>query len=246
MVAAKAILRASWRVLPVTLEHAAAGPERAEEPAVVEPAAAEPESAVIEAPEPESAVARYARERIDAWIRSASSPIRPPPVCSVVSRSSRGRIGRRRRTARRERAFIGPVTPNGVLSGKRRRGRRWGSRAEPFRNERSRRMRGADVARVAGSPPAAAIGRAFVRAICAAAGSCAGTPSTMIAAGKLIEHEAGPEPGDSMDSRHSTTSGPARWRGAMFERADALLHEAIDSPNPSRPDRETETLGDLG
>jgi hypothetical protein len=53
----------------VMLEHAAAGPERAEEPAVVEPAAAEPESAVIEAPEPESAAAPYARERIEAWIR---------------------------------------------------------------------------------------------------------------------------------------------------------------------------------
>ena len=53
----------------VVLEHAAAGPERAEEPAVVEPAAAEPEFAVIEAPEPESAAARYARERIEAWIR---------------------------------------------------------------------------------------------------------------------------------------------------------------------------------
>ena len=55
-------------------------------------------------------------------------------------------------------------------------------------------MRGADVARVARSPPAAAVGRASVRAICAAAGSCAGTPSTMIAAGKLIDHEASPEP----------------------------------------------------
>ena len=55
-------------------------------------------------------------------------------------------------------------------------------------------MRGADVARVARSPPAAAVGRASVRAICAAAESCAGTLSTMIAAGKLIDHEAGPEP----------------------------------------------------
>ena len=88
----------------------------------------------------------------------ASSPIRSPPVCSVVSRSSRGRIGRRFRTARRGRVFIGPVTPNGGLSGKRRRGRRWGSRAEPFRSERSRRMRGADVARVARSPPTAGSG----------------------------------------------------------------------------------------
>ena len=55
-------------------------------------------------------------------------------------------------------------------------------------------MRGADVARVARSPPAAAVGRASVRAICAAAASRAGTPSTMIAAGKLIEHEPSPEP----------------------------------------------------
>jgi hypothetical protein len=41
---------------------------------------------------------------------------------------------------------------------------------------------------MARSPPAAAAGRSSVRAICAAAGSCAGTPSTMIAVGKLIEH----------------------------------------------------------
>ena len=47
-------------------------------------------------------------------------------------------------------------------------------------------MRGADVARMARSPPTAAVGRAFVRAICAVAGSCAGTPSTVIAAGKTI------------------------------------------------------------
>ena len=52
-------------------------------------------------------------------------------------------------------------------------------------------MRGADVARVARSLSSAAIGRASVRAICAAAESCAGTPSTMIAAGKTIDHEAG-------------------------------------------------------
>ena len=55
-------------------------------------------------------------------------------------------------------------------------------------------MRGGDIARVAGPPPAAAVGRASVRAICAAAESCAGTPSTMIAAGETIEHEAGSEP----------------------------------------------------
>ena len=57
---------------------------------------------------------RYERERIDAWIRNiASSTIRSPPACAVASQLSRGRIGRRRRTARQERAFIGPVTPNG-------------------------------------------------------------------------------------------------------------------------------------
>jgi hypothetical protein len=38
--------------------------------------------------------------------------------------------------------------------------------------------------------PLAAVGCAFVRAICAAAESRTGTPSTMIAAGKTIEHEA--------------------------------------------------------
>ena len=32
-------------------------------------------------PEPESAAVRYERERIDAWIRNASSLIRSPPVC---------------------------------------------------------------------------------------------------------------------------------------------------------------------
>jgi hypothetical protein len=43
--------------------------------------------------------------------------------------------------------FTPRATPHGVLTGKRRRNRRWGSKAEAFR--RSRRMRGADVARVA-------------------------------------------------------------------------------------------------
>jgi hypothetical protein len=52
-------------------------------------------------------------------------------------------------------------------------------------------MRGADVAHVARSP-SAAVGRASVRAICAAAGSCAGTPSAMIAAVELVDREAGP------------------------------------------------------
>ena len=51
------------------------------------------------------------------------------------------------------------------------------------------------------SPPAAAVGRASLRAICAAAESCAGTPSTMIAAGRLIEHEPS----------RSFKQGPKSW-----------------------------------
>jgi hypothetical protein len=31
-----------------------------------------------------------------------------------------------------------------------------------------------------------------------------------------------------------------------FERADVLLREAVDSPDPRRRDRETETQGDPG
>ena len=49
-------------------------------------------------------------------------------------------------------------------------------------------MLGADVARVARSPPSA-VGRAFVCVLRAA-----GTPSTMIAAGKLVDREASPTP----------------------------------------------------
>ena len=123
---------------------------------------------------------------------TASSPIRSPPACSVASRSSRGRLGRKFRTARRERAFIGPVTPNGVLSGSGGAAGAGAREAEPFRTRRSRRMRGADVARVARSPPSAAVGRAFVRAICAAAAGCTTTPSTLMP--KLIDHELNAKP----------------------------------------------------
>ena len=167
----------------------------------------------------------------------ASSPIRSPPVCSVVSRSSRGRIGRRCRTARRERAFIGPVTPNGGLSGKRRRGRRWGSRAEPFRSERSRRMRGADVARVARSPPPPPLVAHLYAPYAPPPRSCVGTPSTMIAAGKLIEREASPAPsgGDVRKCRRaarrsprqrrsaSPRSAPSRCAGPVYEDKSAFL-----------------------
>ena len=89
-----------------------------ESPVAVEPIVVEPERV------PESAAVRYERERIDAGFAIASSPIRLPPAFAVVSRSSRARIGRRRRTARPGRVFIGLATPNGGLRGKRRRGRR--------------------------------------------------------------------------------------------------------------------------
>jgi hypothetical protein len=84
-------------------------------------------------------------------------------------------------------------------------------------------MRGADVARVTQSHPTAAVGRASVRAICATAASRAGTPSTMIAARKLIDREpiqslrTSPEilmtpdkAGGSTDFYRSTTGGRAQ------------------------------------
>jgi hypothetical protein len=107
------------------------------------PVASEPQpvaSSLMEAlsvvPEPESAAVRYERERIDAWIRARL--IDYPLASCLLCRKPiiAGRIGRRCRTARRERAFIGPVTPNGGLNRKRRRGRRWGSKAEPSRSEK--------------------------------------------------------------------------------------------------------------
>jgi hypothetical protein len=57
----------------------------------------------------------------------------------------------------------------GAPGKKPRHGRRWGSKAEPYRSERSRRVRGAAVAPYGPVP--------------------ARTPSTMIGAGKTIDHE---------------------------------------------------------
>ena len=56
----------------VLIEHAA---PVASEP---QPVASSPLEALSVVPEPESATVRYQRERIDAWIRIASSPIRSP------------------------------------------------------------------------------------------------------------------------------------------------------------------------
>ncbi len=64
---------------------------------------------------------------------------------------------------------------------------------------------------VPAEPPAAAVGRASVPAICAA-GSCAGTRSTMIAAGKLIDLEAGPEPSISLATPRNCCRSTAGWR----------------------------------
>jgi hypothetical protein len=88
-------------------------------------------------------------------------------------------------------------------------------------------MCGADVARAARSLPAAAVGRASVRAIRAATESCTGTPATIIAVGKTIDHEAArvqglKSCGDSADFCRSTRG----WReieSVVFERADATF-----------------------
>jgi hypothetical protein len=82
-------------------------------------------------------------------------------------------------------------------------------------------MRGAGVARVARSPPAAAVCRASVRAICAATETCVGTPSTMIVAGKTIDHEASREPSikpRSFDGRLARASSDALAIGARPQR----------------------------
>ena len=100
-------------------------------------------------------------------------------------------------------------------------------------------MRGADVARVARSPPAAAVGRASVRAICAAAGSCASTPSTTIAPGKLIDRQASSEPSIKPATPRIAVvrrQAGARSRWAVFERADALLRKALANADPHRRD----------
>ena len=116
---------------PATMiEHVAAVEPEAEP----EPAASLPMEAPSVMPAPESAAVRREREQVEAWIRNRL--IDYPLASCLLCRKPiiAGRIGRKRRTARRERGSIALVTPNGVLSGKRRHGRRSGSRAEPFRS----------------------------------------------------------------------------------------------------------------
>ena len=137
---------------PATLiEHAAAVASEPEPDLL--PSPMEPLSVV---PDPESAAVRYERERIDKWIRDhlVVNPLAPVGCCRrpIIAgdrwkETSNGEA-RRARTIRL-------ATMRGAPGRKRRRGRRWGSRAEPFRSERSRRMRGAVA------------DRASVRAICA-------------------------------------------------------------------------------
>ena len=71
--------------------------EPAEQPSAIE--ASEPEAPVRPRPRSSPPSVTSASE-LTPGFAIASSPIRSPPVCSVVSRSSRARIGRRRRTAR--------------------------------------------------------------------------------------------------------------------------------------------------
>ena len=59
-------------------------------------------------------------------------------VSTVAGRSSQATGGQKHRTARLAGATIRFATMRGVPTGKRRRYRRWGSKAEPFRRERSR------------------------------------------------------------------------------------------------------------
>jgi hypothetical protein len=102
----------------VLIEHAA---PVASEP---RPVASSPLEAlsVVQEPSPPPSVTSAIGSTLGSG--TASSTTHSPPVSVVVSRSLRGRIGSRFRTARRERAFIGPVTPNGGLTEKRRRDRR--------------------------------------------------------------------------------------------------------------------------
>jgi hypothetical protein len=174
----------------VLIEHAAEVASELElEP---EPVASSPMEALSVVPEPESAAARYERERIDAWIRNRL--IAYPLACCLLCRKPiiAGQDWQEASNGEARARFHRTCHAEWRTEREARRDRRWGSRADPFRTERSRRMRGADVARVARSPPSAAVGRAFVRAICAAAAGCTTTPSTLMP--KLIDHESNAEP----------------------------------------------------
>ena len=159
------------------IEHEAAEPIEASEPhsAVVEP----------EPPAPESAAARYERDQIDEWISNRLIVLSARSMSRCRCRSSRGKLdGNFERRYSRART-IGPVTPNGVLSGKRRRDRRWGSRAEPFRSERSRRC-------PCGPVPARRRWSCIRTRGMRCRRGLRRHVATMIAAGKLINREAGP------------------------------------------------------
>ena len=97
-----------------------------------EAAASSPREPLSVVPEPESAAVRYARERIEAWIRNRliDYPLASCLLCRkpIIAGQDWQEVSNGEARAR----FHGPVTPNGVPSGKLRRGRRWGSRAEPF------------------------------------------------------------------------------------------------------------------
>jgi hypothetical protein len=209
---------------PTMIEHAAAV---ASEP---EPVASSPTEAPSVVPEPESAVVRHEREMIDAWIRNRliAYPLASCLLCRkpIIAGQDWQESSNGEARARFHRAcHIG-----GGLGRKRRRGRRWGSRFEPSQYcERSRRMRVAEVAVWLG-PTAAAVGRASLRAICAAAAGCAGTPSAMIVAEKFINREASQNAPLGLRLRGFLSFDDRRARiigWEMFERADALLHEAL-------------------
>ena len=116
-------------------------------------------------------------------------------VCPSLSGSS----GWRPRTTWCGFGFAPPVTPSGAPGRKRRRDRRWGSKAEPSRSERSRRMRGAGAARNCTRPMRRR------RELCRHA--------LDHAAGRLIDREASPRPSDKSIRSDGVCRLNRKWRG---------------------------------
>ena len=170
-------------------------------------------------PEPESAAVRYERDRID---KSGSGPSRRQPErrrlsASVAGRSSLATGGRKQRTARLAGATIRLATMRGAPGRKWRRDRRWGSKAEPSRSERSRRMRGVDAAPCGLVPRRRRGWSRICTGQCAVAGSCSDTLSTMIARGKLIDRRELRNPPGGLRSGNGLTK-QANPRHAIVRR----------------------------
>ena len=141
------------------------------------------------------AAVRYERDRIDAWDRnhlvvlserrSAVSCCRRPIIAGEQVDRNIERRGTR-------------ALPSGLLRCVARRAESGGAAGAGARGlnlseTKSRDVCAAPTLPVWPGPPAAAVGRVSVSAICAATAGCARTPSTMIAAGKTVDRAAGSE-----------------------------------------------------